>query len=410
MTRLLRGSIAGLLFLFAVACSDSGAGDAGSGGDGAIVGRDASAADSGLPLADTGPRDAGFADTGLASDTGLMDQGVAVIDTGVLGDDGGSEDTGPSDSGPSYNCGAFSTDPGWTVQQGFRAVVVADQTEGLSQPVAIAFAGRPFDDRLYVVSQGNNTLASLDVFTGTSSVVVAPVDWPASPGLLTTITWDEEGVFDGNLYVGDQGSDADGDSRIYRVSPSGSATTFASAPGPAMDDLYALLFVRTSSYTSGLYVSGDTDGAGPDWARIDVGGNITAFSEVAGIEGATVDRSGLYGRRIIASRPSGGGYAGDGTISTIEPNGALGPVIASNLGGVHAVVQSPGGTFGPYLYAASWSAGQLIRVSPNGMVDIVASGLQLTNYDGNILAFSPDGNVLYVADRQANRVVCIEPL
>jgi len=39
-----------------------------------------------------------------------------------------------------------------------------------------------------------------------------------------------------------------------------------------------------------------------------------------------------------------------------------------------------------------------------------ASGLSLTNYDGNILAFSPDGRVLYVADRPASRLVCIEPI
>ena len=45
-----------------------------------------------------------------------------------------------------------------------------------------------------------------------------------------------------------------------------------------------------------------------------------------------------------------------------------------------------------------------------GVVSVIASGLSLTNYDANILAFSPDGNVLYVADRQADRIVCIEPL
>ena len=40
----------------------------------------------------------------------------------------------------------------------------------------------------------------------------------------------------------------------------------------------------------------------------------------------------------------------------------------------------------------------------------LATGLSLTNYDGNILAFSPDGRVLFVADRSQSRIVCIEAM
>jgi len=263
--------------------------------------------------------------------------------------------------------------------------------------------------RLYVVNQGSNNLLAIDAFTGSSTVVVAT--WPVPARLFTTIAWDQDGVFDGNLYMGDQGSDGDADSRIFRVAPTRQATVVAEAPGEGMDDLYALAFIPTSTvYTPGLYVSGDTDGAGVDWGRIDAAGSETAFSSVSGIEGAVFDRSGLYGRRLIASRPLGGGYDGDGSLTVIEPNGLAGRVIANGLGGVHAVLLSPGGAFGVNLYAADWSGGRLIRVSPAGVSDVVASALALTNYDGNILAFSPDGNVMYVADRSANRVVCIEPL
>jgi hypothetical protein len=347
--------------------------------------------------------DGGF-DAGNDSGTDAGDAGGdAGADAGDAGADGGG------DVGPSYHCGLFSEDPGWNIESGFRAVVIADQQDGLDQPVAVSFAGGAFGGLLYVVNQGDNTVRTVDVLTGT----VAPFTtaWPDPPSLLTTITWDEQRVFDGLLYVGDQGADSDGDSTIYRVTSTGTASVFANGPGPGLDDIYALAFIGTStSYESGLYVSGDTDGAGVDWGRFSADGSSVPFSEIAGIEGAEFDDSGLYGGLLIAARPLGGGYAGDGTITPILPNGEAAVPIASNLGGIHAVVRSPGGAFGNTLYAASWDAGTLIRVAPGGVVSTVASGLQLTNYDGNILDFSSDGNVLFVADRLANRIVCIEPV
>lgn len=76
---------------------------------------------------------------------------------------------------------------------------------------------------------------------------------------------------------------------------------------------------------------------------------------------------------------------------------------------MHAPAFAPGGAYGRDLYAARWDAGQLVRIAAGGGVTVIASGLSLTSYDANILAFSPNGNVLDVADRQANRIVCIEP-
>jgi sugar lactone lactonase YvrE len=33
----------------------------------------------------------------------------------------------------------------------------------------------------------------------------------------------------------------------------------------------------------------------------------------------------------------------------------------------------------------------------------------LNNYDANIIAVSPDGNTMFVADYGDNRIVCVEP-
>ena len=62
------------------------------------------------------------------------------------------------------------------------------------------------------------------------------------------------------------------------------------------------------------------------------------------------------------------------------------------------------------MFAASWSTGQLLQIDPAGAVTDLATGLALTNYDANILAVSSDGNVLFVADRLAHQVVCIEAM
>lgn len=395
---------------------------------------------------DGGATDSGVVDTGVRIDTGVDAQ---VTDTGVIdrGVDAGVEldaaepdaevtDSGPSDgpaldaepldgtadsgvdagadagtvdTGPSYNCGLFSQSPGWTVAAGFRAVVIADQNQGLQQPVAVSFAGGAFGGLLYVVDQGNDRLYSVDVLTGQTRVVVTSTSWSPPPQLLTAITWDEDVAFDGNLYVADQGGDGDADSRIYRVTPNGQVSLHAAAPGPGLDDIYALTFAPPgSAYPPGLYVSGDTDGAGIDWGYFDALGMGTGFSEVAGIEGAVFDRSGRLAGQLLAGRPLGGGYAGDGSLTLIGPNGVASGTVAVGLGGVHAPAISPGGAFGQSVYAASWSTNRLYRIEA-GVVTEVASGLSLTNYDANILAFASDGNVLFVADRLASRIVCIEP-
>lgn len=365
--------------------------------------------------ADANERDAALSDA-AAQDLGAEDAGEA--DAGEA--DGGAVDAGEPDGGVApdagvafhYDCGAFSTEPGWTVRTGYRAVVVADATAGLSQPVALAFAEGAFGGRLFVVCQGDDSLREVDVATGAVREVVGAAGWGATGAtLLTTITWDAEGLFDGSLYVGDQGGDGDADSRIFRVAPDGAVTLFASAPGGGMDDIYGLAFAPPgSAYAPGLYVTGDTDGAGVDWGVVSASATIADFSEVAGVEGIAFDPTGSYGGALLASRPLGGGYAGDGTITPISAAGAAGVPLAMGLGGVHAVTFSNSGAFGRSLYAASWSAGTLSQIAPTGEVTELASGLTLTNYDGNVLAVSSDGQVMFVADRAANRVVCIEPI
>ncbi|MBI2892174.1 MAG: hypothetical protein HYY06_01380 [Deltaproteobacteria bacterium] len=309
-----------------------------------------------------------------------------------------------------YDCGAFDEDPGWAVAEGFRAVVVAGGDAGLNQPVAAAFAGGGYGAFLYVVDQGNDTLFTLDVLTGDVAPFTSGADWADAPDLLTTITWDAEGVFDGALYVGDQGSDGDSDSTLYRVGTDGAATVFVTGPGPGLDDIYGLLFSPGDPYPEGLFITGDTDGAGDDWGIFDELGAGVVFSQVEGIEGLALDASGLYGGGIFASRPLGGGYTGDGSITPIGADGNAGEPLATGLGGIHAVVFAPEGPFGQQMVAASWSDGRLVSISPEGDVSELATGLQLTNYDGNILAFSADGRVLMVADRLASQVVCIEPV
>jgi hypothetical protein len=188
--------------------------------------------------------------------------------------------------------------------------------------------------------------------------------------------------------VGDQYTNNDGDSVIFRVDAAGSATVFASGPGAGMDDIYGMAFSPGGAYPAGLYVSGDTDGAGPGWGRIDAAGQVTTFATFAGVEGMAVDGSGRFGGGLFASMPASGGYSGDDTVSRIGPDGMKGAPLVAAQPGVHALVFAPDGPFGGDAYVASWSAGTISRVAPGGTVSPLATGLALTNYDGNILAFS----------------------
>lgn len=291
-------------------------------------------------------------------------------------------------------------------------MVVADAAQGISDPTALTFAEGRYGGGLFVVSSGSSVLHRIDVATGETTAFASGPSWgPVPPTKITTIAWDDADAIDGALYVGDQGSDFDGDASVYRVAPDGTASVVIRGPGPGLDDIYGLTISRPGTpYPVGIYVAGDTDVIGaPDWGLI-AGGTVTAFSELAGVEGAAFDPTGAYGGSLWTSRPNGGGYAGDDAISPVGVEGTAGTPILTGEPGVHAVTFSQRGTFGARMYAASWSSDTIIEVAPDGTRTVLASGLLLDNLNGNILAVSSDGEVMFVADRLADRVVCIEPL
>jgi hypothetical protein len=330
-------------------------------------------------------------------------------------DDGSDTDTDtPADTDDTdvpivYDCGAFTeAPPNWVLSPGLRAVVIADATDGLQQPVALVFGGGVFGGLLYVVDQTAQTVWSIDVTTGATTAFAPPTVFPSPPTLLAAITWDAEGVFDGNLYLSETVNTADQTNILWRLDPTGAPTVLAAGPGPALDEVYAMAFAPVGAAVQGLFVSGDTDGAYVDWAIYDVAGVGTPFSEVPGAEGMCFDPSGAYGEGPIAALAQGGGFSGDGSITEIGFDGLAQTPIVSGLGGVHANVLAPPGLFDGQMVAASWSTGEVFRVDVDGDITTIATGLQLTEYDANILAVSPDGRVLMVADRLAGQVVCIE--
>ncbi|MBX7191503.1 MAG: hypothetical protein K1X94_05575 [Sandaracinaceae bacterium] len=364
-------------------------------------------ADAGPSLDAAEPPDA----VGMNDDAARADAGTDAASSADAASDAATDGGGDAGTVFHYDCGAFSEASGWVVREGYRAVVVADVADGLSEPVAVTFAEGAYGGMLFVVSSGSDTVHRVDVATGTTTAFTTGAAWGATaPSVLTTIMWDATGVLDGALYVGDQGGDGDADSVLYRVASDGTASVATRAPGAGLDDIYALTFSPPgSAYPPGLYLAGDTDGSGVDWGVFD-GTTVSAFSEVTGVEGASFDPTGLYGGSLWASRPGGGGYAGDASITPISAAGVAGTPIFMGDTGIHAVTFSERGTFGARMYAASWSTGSLFEIAPEGTSTTLATGLSLTNYDGNILAVSSDGEVMFVADRLANRVVCIEPI
>jgi hypothetical protein len=260
-----------------------------------------------------------------------------------------------------------------------------------------------------VVDQGTNQVLRLDEKTGALTPFISGTQWPKAPSLLSTLLWDSGGVFDGKLYIGDQGSSSDADSTVYRADASGTVQVFATAPGPGLDDVYSMAFSPGVGYPAGLYLTGDTDGSGPGFGVFGASGAGTTFATYSGIEGLAVDRSGRFGGGLFATMPAGGGYSGDDSLTRILPDGTKAKALVSGVPGIHAITFAPAGPFGGDAYVASWSSQKIMRIKPDGTISDFAAGLSLTNYDGDILAFSPDGRVLFVADRSNRRIICIEP-
>ncbi len=335
------------------------------------------------------------ADTDADSDADTDADGDADTDADTDAD----SDTDPID----YGCDAFTDAPkGWKLATGLRAGIVADYKDGLGDPVGLTFG---FDGLLYVSDSQTGTVWVVDTSTGATSVFVDPESLPKAPRTLTAIVWDAEGLFDGNLYVADTYGDQN--ARIWRIDAKGVATLFAEAPGAGLDVIYAMALSPAGSTIEGLFVAGDTDGDYVDWGVIDAKGVSSPFSEVAGIEGIVFDPSGAYGPGPIAASPEGYGYSGDDTIIPLDYSGNPGtPLVA--IDGVHANVIAPPGPFAGEMLAASWATEEVVRVSTKGVVTNIASGLDFTTYDANVLAVSPDGNVLMVAERNEGRIVCIE--
>jgi hypothetical protein len=233
-------------------------------------------------------------------------------------------------------------------------------------------------------------------------------DFPAAPSTLNAIAWDAEGSLGGDLFVTTSLTGGDQDTTIYRIDVAGNVSVFAEPPGPGLDSVFGMAIAPIGSALEGLYVAGDTQGAYADWGVFDAAGNGSPFSEVAGIQGITFDPTGAYGDGPIAARPDGGGFDGDDSITPLGFDGLAGAPIATGLPGVLAVTVAPPGLFAGEIVAGSWQTDDLFRVSPTGIVTTIATGLNFSSYDANVLAVSPDGRTLMVAESLRGRIVCVE--
>ncbi len=310
--------------------------------------------------------------------------------------------------GQKFSCKAFANSPGWQIAPGFVARVVAGAAQGFKQPNAIAWGGCGYGGKLYVVDLVAASVFAVDLMTGKVSVFSKGANWPSQPVLLTSVAWDQDGLLDGALYIGDQGTDNDGDAKVFRIDALGASQVFVGGPGPGLNDIFTMVFVNSPGYPVGLYIAGDTDGPSVDWGVVDKTANSMTFSKLRDAEGACVDQAGQFGGGLLVARPASGGYLGDDGIDHLLADGSKGASLISGVPGIHAPAIAPPGPFGGFLYAASWQSGEILSISPAGAASTFVSQLALSNYDGNILAFSPDGTALLVAESMAGRVVCVE--
>lgn len=291
--------------------------------------------------------------------------------------------------------GAFAT--------GFRGVVV---TDALSEPSGVVVAGGPFGERLYVVNNGNMTVSAIDPATGAIEIFVPRTGWPTEPTRLTALVWDEAGVFDGDLYVADRGTNGDDDSVVYAVDASGRARRAANGPGPGLDDAYSLAFVDDADYGTGLMIAGDTDDGPVGVGRYTDVGFGAPFSTVSGVSGLDVDARGRYGGGLFASRPRNASFDGGNDVVRLGGDGSIIGTLADEVADVHAVAFAPAGPFQGWLHAATLN--EIVAIDPAGNAFELVSSADFEEIDGNVLAFSADGALLYFVSRAAGTLVCVE--
>jgi hypothetical protein len=317
---------------------------------------------------------------------------------------GGCVGRGDFDETPVLRGCLDGPEPAWGIEPGYRAAIVADR--GLDQPSGMTFAGGMFGVHLYVANHGNTTIAAVDILTGDTSILVPRTGWPAQPIAPTALSWDGDGVVDGGLYLADRGMAGDGDATIYAIDATGFARTFATG-GPAPGDVYSLAFVDDAAYGRGLLVGGNSFLATSGIARYDAGGRGVAFSDIDGVSGLTVDTSGVFGGGVFASRPSNLELDSNNTVSRLSSTGAISATLITGYTDIHAAVFAEAGALGGRLYAATSST--IVAIDPAGDVAEIATAANFDRLDGNIIAIPPDGSALYVASRDADQIVCIEP-
>jgi hypothetical protein len=315
--------------------------------------------------------------------------------------DAGSSDAGAFDTGtvasPPYGCGDFPRSNSMAAG-GYRSRVLATSAQLLDGPVSLAFARGAFGDRLIAASANGSTVVSIDPRTGNLTPMVQSSAWPRPVRRLAGMAWDEGRVFDGNIYLADRGDDGVVDGAIFRIDPTGRATIFAESPESGLGDVRGLTFSPGAPYPAGLFVYGDGSfGAGPVqvWTS---SRTHTVFSNTLRVKALAADQRSLYG---------GGLLAGIGQVYRIVRLDATG----ANTGDVTPfgsleLLFSPGGAFGPWLYGSF--PGEVVQISRTSTPTSIAVVEEGDEYWGNYLAFAPDGNVMYIADRENDRILCLD--
>lgn len=342
-------------------------------------------------------------------DLGPADQGAPRQDLGVEAPpDAGSPDLGPP--APGYRCDPNGQPPSnWNVSAGWRAVVVMEDNQELDYPTAITFfrSNDPKNpaEHLLVVSQRNGTLVEVDPRTGAHLNTIETNDWPGGVGLLTFV---RQGP-DGAVYVADAGNIGDEDSKVFTITAT-SVELFTRAPGPGLDDTYVIAF-PTPNFTQGVLLGGESESNTYTFGLYTPGGIGTAIPAPAVVGSMAFDRHGSYGGHLFVASPEGPGWGGEGQVWIIDSSWSVRGTLVENQGGIHALSFTAGGTLPEGLYALRWNRGRaLMHISPRGEVTELATGLRLTHWNGNALAISPDGQVMYVVEPTEDRIVCVEPV
>jgi len=271
-------------------------------------------------------------------------------------------------------------------------------SSGFDTPLSLAVDS---SGRVYVGQGGSSAnVVRIDSAGGAHNVFATGLSNPMG------LVWGA-GAFGSDLYISDGVGAVSGPARIMSVgSGGGVATQFWQTDTPSTETWpFDIDIDRVGDYRGNLF---QVDSGGPDSVmEIDSGASRSVLSGVPeNISGLEFSHAGSAFTRGLYTF-----HEGSSLVNIYASNGSQSTFATVSSGLADGRFGLPGSGFGDLLYLTDRYLNEIIAVDPTGAFSTFATGFSFTYgapWISGSMAFSQDGNTLYVVNEGTNEVLRIQ--